>query len=363
MNNNDINDTRSKQDFKVITFSEFKKTAVKKELLQSLTDSKIEPACYWSAELICSGSYSELWEIILLFYGKHIQLGNPKLSIFINIKMASFKEIIKNYDCSLKLRNLDKIRIMFCEIICLLCFSKRKHSFDEIKIKHEEFDMICLKERLKAPNVKYCEPFFLDDDPKEMFIPLNEFAYHISEEGKNIIHACYWVEWIMKLDNFLKSKRENCVCEYRSLADVDPKYKKEVIWIVWEALILEASKPNYKPIILKIIKSLLSLYASNYSQGTFKKNKYLLYFAISVLTEHINLDIEIAKKDEKEKTIQIVEKINLIYKQIKVNEQSSNQDYLYSNLKQINLEKTIEKLEKMETFGETFVPRITEDDD
>ena len=83
-----------------------------------------------------------------------------------------------------------------------------------------------------------------------------------------------------------------------------------------------------------------------------------MYFAVSLLTEPINLNEEIAKQESKEKISNIIKNIDLIYKQIKKNEKSSNTDYLFTDVKKSNLEKTIEKLDKINSFGHVFLPRI-----
>ena len=66
----EINDIRIEKDFKSISFSGFKKSDVLKELLNSLMNNKVENSCYWSAELVCSGHYIDLWNVLINFLGK-----------------------------------------------------------------------------------------------------------------------------------------------------------------------------------------------------------------------------------------------------------------------------------------------------
>ena len=121
-----IDDSRKPDDFKNITFSKFEKNKVITELLSCLINAKLEESLYWTAELVCSGHYLDLWDTILLFISKNIHLGNPKLPIYILMRFNNFKEIIKKYDIgSLDVRNDEQLRHIFAEIICVLWQSKK----------------------------------------------------------------------------------------------------------------------------------------------------------------------------------------------------------------------------------------------
>ena len=238
-----INDIRSISDFKGESFSKYKKTDVRKELLNCMLDGKIEPACNWGAELICAGQFLDLWDIILTFLGKHVHLANPKLAIYLEMRYEKFKQIISSgyVDDILRLRNNPQIRSLFAEILCILCISNKKHSFQGIKInKEEEYDITHMSNKLKAPSVSYAQSVYKKDDPKELFISINEFAYHISPESNNSLQACFWLEWIMEFQKICANKKEKCLCERRGNMPVDDKFQMDPIWIIWEIILQQS---------------------------------------------------------------------------------------------------------------------------
>ena len=178
-------------------------------------------------------------------------------------------------------------------------------------------------------------------------------AYNISGDIKNSVGACYWIEWILEFEQICKARKEKCACERRSSIDVDSARQMDIVWIIWDIIILRAQQNK---IIHKIVMSLLSLFTLQYTNACARRRKYILFCAVELLTTSVNMDCEIVK--EKDKVGMIMSKIDSVYVQIKENEHSPNTDYLFHNVSACNLEKTIAKLEQMDSFGETFIPRL-----
>ena len=349
--NAEINDIRAQPQFKGISFSGYKKTEVRKQLVQNLLNGKIEPACYWCAELICAGHYTDIWENILHYFGKHIHLGNPKIAIYLQMRFEIFKNIMSqgHFISELDLRNNPNMRKLFAEIISTIATSNKKHSFEALKInREEEFDMTQMTERLKAPNVKFIEPIFKKDDPKELFIAVNEFAYNISQERKNMLSACYWIEWMVDFDAICKKRKQPCFCETRPFVKVEKKYYKDIIWILCDALLYYSSLTKNE-FIIKLMKAIIDIFSIKYTTASCKKRRYLLYFAVEILCEPVPINIELMTN--KEVVQNVVEKINQVYKQIKKNEHSPNTDYLFANIdKQNTFEQSMKKMEIMNSM-------------
>lgn len=352
-----INDIRNEADFKGITFSKYKRTEVRKELINNIITSKIEQSCYWSVELICAGLYSELWEIIILTYTKYIHIGNPKLSIYLDIKFQQFKDIMMKAEISeLYMRNNNKIRVLFGEIICMLCISKKKHSYDQISVTKNDFNMTEGLDRFKAPNINFGNKWKKEKDPKCLLIGINELAYNLSVDVCDAMAACYWIEWILEYGSLCKKKKEVCVLEPREYIPVETKYITNIVWIIWDILMGECQQRS--KLLEKIMKSLLHLFVIKYSPVCNTRRRYIMYFAVTLLTDNITLNTELIKEDDKAKINSIVGKMSNIYQQVKINEVHVLENEKLEKTPQTKEDIMIKKLGIFSTFGDKNIPRI-----
>lgn len=342
-----INDNRESIDFKGLTFSKYNKNDVKKALMENLSEGKIESACHWSSELICAGHFMDLWELILLYMSKNIHLGNPKIVIYLANRYEYFKSVVDtvNYTSIIQLRNNLVIRKLFAEIMCILSQSKTMHSFELIKINLvDAFDHDMIQLRIKASSTHYLEPFYKPGDPKSLFIAFNEFSYCISIDSLDMTSACYWIEWIIEYENKHKKINEKVICEERKYGNIDPSYQTDAVWIIWDA-ILHYGKLKCK-FTQQTLSSLQKLFCIRYTTSTCKKRRYILYFAVGLLIDNVKTNIELST--DKSVVKKVVDKINCIYNQVKINEDYSTNRSVGRNEKKKRIEESIKKLEMID---------------
>ena len=97
-------------------------------LADAMMHEKLENACYWCAELMCSGHYIELWETLIQFYCKYIHISNPKLSIYMASKIARFRENMNEVETEqeqIDFRNDPGFQIPF-RVCCYIVFVVQK---------------------------------------------------------------------------------------------------------------------------------------------------------------------------------------------------------------------------------------------
>ena len=334
--NIEIKDTRNIKEMRLITFSNYKKTDVKKELIKSLQNNRPDYALHWCVEMTCSGYFLDLWNIFILYSCQFIHLGNPKLFIYLSRRLDEFRNIMRTeYGIDeLSIRNNAGVRRMFFEITSIIIVSNRKHALQPIKTKPTDFDITNISDKFYATDSEHARKIFGPDDPQELYVACNELYYHLVETN-NTLMACYWCQWIIDFEILCKKKKKKCICESRAFVKVDDKYSKDCVWIIWE-IFLEISKKKNDKVLELIVESLLNLFMVRYGSNGANTRKMILYCVSSFVTEHINHKIQCVQNNL------IVESclgnMNIYFSEIKKNERTdgteciSKQDRYPSNL-------------------------------
>ena len=334
---NIIEDVREIEEFRNKTFTGFKVSDVKKTLINSLLNNNIEQISYWICELLCAGHFIDLWEVVVMYMAKYIYTGNPRLPLYIELRFKKFRDIINNgyLGNELKLRNNKIIRLLYFEMMFVLSYSNRKHEMKRIKIDKDDFNMDVLRQRFKADTLEYVNKVFKKEDSKELFIAMNEMIYHL-EKTERIMSVCYWIEWVLNFE--LQCKNKKCLCSERDYP-VDEKYKRDPVWLIWDAL-------KQKNINKSLLSSLITLFCIKYTAATKRKRVFIIYFAVYLVLEKVDLKTPII--NDKDKIDCIIKDSDKMFKHIKKSEVTKktgrfestgkyNEGYLEDSLKKLDI--------------------------
>jgi hypothetical protein len=303
-------------EFKILSFSNYKIKQIKRDLEKFITNGDLEKSCFFTSELICSGLFIELWNIIIAILGKNIYSCNIKLICYLDIKFEEFKQYINSGVDQLELRNSQNIRELFCELISILCLSNKNQPITRVKINDDELESFNISTKLKADKIDYANIVFDNDDPKECFIAVNELIYNINSVNPNKLLIFFWIEWILKFSKKIKKNKMECITRDYPVSD---KNKKNIIFLVWDCI---KTKECDNKLINKCIDSLINLFCIKYSPSCNNNRIYLLYLAANLVTSK-NIHIGIPIVSDINIVQNIIKKNDFFYKQIKQNEQNN----------------------------------------
>ena len=233
-----INDSRTLKDFKDQVFGGYKLSAASAALDKALLEDKVEPALHWGLQLLLSGTVQPLWNKLISFACKAINIHNPTLPEFLFNKTQAWLQITENArytkDNILMLRNHPGVRLLLAEMLAILAMAKKRKLNPLPRIKKEEFIIDTFKSKLAAKDQALVEGVFQDGDPAEIRIAANEMAYQIYHG--NAAKALYWLNWILEWEKINTKKYGKYECGMRATPDVDSKYYKDVVWLVWAVI-------------------------------------------------------------------------------------------------------------------------------
>ena len=285
---------------KNMTFSGYKKTQVFQQLKKSILKGEVDKACFWAAELDASSYTEEIWTKIMIFGCKEINYANPNLPTYLYKSFREFKKISNNWSKK-EMCDSQELRNRLCEFICILSMSLKKKFPDYPRIKEEDFKINNMRKKMIATNTNIINGIVNKNNTIEIRIALNEFAnYLISESGctDSIKNCLFWLDWISYYNKIYKKnigKELKCIQMYKN-KDIDPKYKANYIWYVWDIIfyvlnILE-TRINYEKyhFLKKNVDNLNNLYKFEINKGNMNTRLIYVKYAILLMKKNIPLN-------------------------------------------------------------------------
>ena len=295
-----INDSRIIKDFKDQVFGGYKLSAASTAFDKALLEDKVEPALHWGLQLLLSGTVQPLWNKLITIACKVINIYNPSLPEFLYNKNHAWLKITENprytKDNILALRNHPTVRLLLAEIITVIAISKKRKLNALPRIKKEEFIIDNFKSKLAAKDNSLVDGVFQDGDPAEIRIAANEMAFQLYHG--NLTNTLYWLNWILEWEKINTKKYGKYECASRITPDVDSKFYKDVVWLIWAVInrlrglkfTITGGSINYQ------IEYLWKMYCFRFTPSARARKLPLIIWAILYMIENVDMNIPLVDK-------------------------------------------------------------------
>lgn len=291
----DIHDPRTVADFQKFTFSGHLRTHVYKAIEDNIKLGHSDYSCYWVLELLCSGLVHSMWSTLFECAAKHVNRAAPNVFLYLVQKYEVFSTYESQYSIQAMtgIRNNVDARNLVCEVAAsvAMCRKSKLPTLPSIKPEHD-FRQVTIQESLKAPSASYGRMFMLKDDPLELYVPVNELAYCLRPETRDVTRSLYWTAWMLKYaSQFKKEHKQDYMCTARSTLYVDDKYAHHIIWLLWDIVRTTAKQSPQAGALVPYVDALEKLHSLRWTPAVLKARLPFLVSAILFVCESTTLDI------------------------------------------------------------------------
>ena len=270
----------------------------------------IDKILYIAFDLLCSGKCVKLYQFILSFYCKSINVKNPKFPFTFYTRYSYliklddyYREVLKG-DKSLELiyRNDQAIRNHLTEMLYILLESNKcKNSLTLPGVK----DM-----PPRTPAIlNYTEKFVYPGDSPELGLALNEFIFYI--RSNEIKKAIRWLSWVIQVEKLKLKMRQFIAIKPREISGIPAEFKGDILWVFWNYILAEVKKRD--TVIARQVTSLFNIYKYNFNP----KNRkiHLLLTATSFISEFYSINTPLVMNMPR--MIELTMKSNILFNSFK----------------------------------------------
>ena len=207
------------------------------------------------------------------------------------------------------------------DIVSVITLSSKTKRYDKYPKINEttDFQFENIKRRLHA-QANYCpDTLFKFTDPEELRVVINEIMFHFKNINSGYENCCYWVAWIFQWEKKNKKMKQKFEIDERQITDVDKRHWKDIVWLLWTAILLEGNTRSDD--IKYQINSLYQLFKYKFTGPKRNLKIPLIYHAIGYLTHTHNFKIPVI--NDKKIYLQSQCNVNIMFKLKKISEKNN----------------------------------------
>lgn len=322
-------DSRSYNTFKLVTLGGYPKVKVAAAMEKAISQGKIEHACYWAFQLLSSGAPITLWDRLLGYVYKNVNIANAKLPRWLYDKTITWQRAVIRKEFSghnvIHTRNIQQIRNVITEVIVCLCQSrKRKLDILSVKIKEGDFVISNFTDRCTSRHNMIIGALLGENDPSEIRLATNEFA--VALMAKNMQSALYWLHWILYWEKINIKRFKTFLIQARAIEGIPQTDTRDVIWLLWsiihqvrkkhlEELSVQNRPPSETGGLERQLDALWQMYIYKWKSGFKAKRLPLLIWSMQYLIYPVDWMGDVISRMDL--LVKAVSNVNLMFEKIR----------------------------------------------